>query len=115
MICKEHKVKWCVGSNLFSSWRHETEQEQRQIYDDLGVGLYKEVEPHYSAEQERIDELTEPIRKAMVGLSKEETPEFLRKVAETVMEMDGGPGLAALGKRAASDDPAIQNGEGMPF
>ena len=30
-FCKEHKTKWWVGSNLFSSWRVQTEQEQRQI------------------------------------------------------------------------------------
>lgn len=24
-ICKQHKTKWCVGSNLFSSWRYESE------------------------------------------------------------------------------------------
>jgi hypothetical protein len=43
MICKAHKVKWCVGSNLFSSWRGQTEDEQRKVYDDLGVGDYREL------------------------------------------------------------------------
>jgi hypothetical protein len=31
-LCDEHKVKWLVGANLFSSWRHETEEEQWQAY-----------------------------------------------------------------------------------
>ena len=26
-ICKEHKIKWLVGCNLFSDWRHQTEGE----------------------------------------------------------------------------------------
>lgn len=30
--CKEHRVCWCVGSNLFSSWRYETEAEQEEIW-----------------------------------------------------------------------------------
>jgi hypothetical protein len=30
MFCDEHQVKWCIGSNLFSSWREETEAEQRE-------------------------------------------------------------------------------------
>jgi hypothetical protein len=44
-LCREHKLKWCVGSNLFSCWRHQTEDEQRQIYDRLGVGDFTEIQP----------------------------------------------------------------------
>jgi len=43
--CKEHKVKWCVGANLFSSWQHETEGEQRDKFDRLGFGEFEKVEP----------------------------------------------------------------------
>jgi hypothetical protein len=39
-ICDEHKVMWCIGSNLFSSWREETEDEQRAIYDKHGIDGY---------------------------------------------------------------------------
>jgi hypothetical protein len=46
-LCDEHKVKWCVGSNLFSSWRNETEDEQRRAYDQRGVGNYAEVRPYF--------------------------------------------------------------------
>ncbi len=41
--CNEHKAKWCVGSNLFSSWRNQTEDEQRAIYDELDFGSFTEV------------------------------------------------------------------------
>jgi hypothetical protein len=44
-LCKEHKVKWCVGYNLFSSWQHETEDEQRSIYDELDFGTFEKIEP----------------------------------------------------------------------
>jgi hypothetical protein len=44
-ICREHKTKWSIGSNLFSSWRYQTEEEQRRIYDEIGVGDFTEVEP----------------------------------------------------------------------
>ncbi len=45
IFCKEHRTKWCVGSNLFSSWHEETEAEQRQAYEDIGLGGFREVEP----------------------------------------------------------------------
>jgi hypothetical protein len=47
IYCKEHRVKWCIGSNLFSSWRQQTEEEQRQIYDDLGFGEFQEIRPYF--------------------------------------------------------------------
>jgi len=36
-VCHEHKTKWWIGSNLFSTWRHLTEEEQRRdrrIFDE---------------------------------------------------------------------------------
>jgi hypothetical protein len=39
--CHTHRTTWILGSNLFSSWRDETEQQQRERwreiegYDDL--------------------------------------------------------------------------------
>jgi hypothetical protein len=29
-VCDDHKTKWLVGSNLFSSWREENEETWRQ-------------------------------------------------------------------------------------
>lgn len=34
-FCAEHRVKWFVGSNLFSSWRHESEADWRKNADYL--------------------------------------------------------------------------------
>ena len=34
-ICHEHKLAWVVGSNLFSSWRGETEEEQRERWREI--------------------------------------------------------------------------------
>jgi hypothetical protein len=28
MICRTHRLAWCVGSNLFSAWREDSELEQ---------------------------------------------------------------------------------------
>ena len=44
-FCKAHKTKWCIGSNLFSSWKEQTEDEQRHAYDAIGMGVFTEVEP----------------------------------------------------------------------
>jgi hypothetical protein len=43
MLCKAHKVKWFVGANLFDSWKHQNEAEQRKAYDDLGFGEYRKL------------------------------------------------------------------------
>ena len=34
-----------IGSNLFSSWREQTEEEQRRIYNEIGLGEFTEVRP----------------------------------------------------------------------
>jgi hypothetical protein len=43
-FCSKHRVKWVIGSNLFSSWRNQTEDEQRRIYDELGLGDFEHVD-----------------------------------------------------------------------
>jgi hypothetical protein len=45
MVCHEHKVCWCVGSNLFSAWRHEDPKE----WDDNAKLLrgYEEVDSYH--------------------------------------------------------------------
>ena len=49
--CKEHKTSWSVGSNLFSSWRDQTEAEQRAIWDEIGLNDFENVEPYSAARQ----------------------------------------------------------------
>jgi hypothetical protein len=42
--CAEHKVKWCVGSNLFDFWKDQTEEEQRKIWaETIGRTGYREI------------------------------------------------------------------------
>jgi hypothetical protein len=41
--CGEHKIRWCTGSNLFSTWQNETDEEQRERYDALDFGNYTTV------------------------------------------------------------------------
>jgi hypothetical protein len=51
-VCNEHKVKWCFGANVFSSWREQSEEEQRRIYDARGIGSYRDVSGYkYAAGQ----------------------------------------------------------------
>jgi hypothetical protein len=42
--CEEHRVCWFVGSNLMSSWRDQTEDEQRRTYEDLGFGNFDHID-----------------------------------------------------------------------
>lgn len=44
-VCHEHEVRWCVGSNLFSSWRTEDELDQEFAHSiDPGWGSYSVVD-----------------------------------------------------------------------
>ena len=46
LVCDEHRVKWFVGSNLFSGWRDESEDTHRENAETLRD--HREVEPrHY--------------------------------------------------------------------
>jgi hypothetical protein len=45
-FCEEHQKKWCAGANLFSGWREETEEDQRELYETIGLGRFEEVRPY---------------------------------------------------------------------
>ncbi len=42
-VCHKHKVKWCVGSNLFSDWREESKETWAQ--NEKLLAGYGEIEP----------------------------------------------------------------------
>jgi hypothetical protein len=44
-FCKAHRTKWIFGANIFSDWRDQTEDEQRRVYDEIGLGDFTSVEP----------------------------------------------------------------------
>jgi hypothetical protein len=39
-FCTEHKIRWCAGANLFSSWQDETEEQPLERYNQLGFDKY---------------------------------------------------------------------------
>jgi hypothetical protein len=43
MFCREHRVKWWIGSNIFSSWRYQTEAEQEAQYNALSFGDFRDL------------------------------------------------------------------------
>lgn len=43
--CKEHKKMWSPGSNLFSSARMETEEFQRNRWNEIGLEEFTIVNP----------------------------------------------------------------------
>ncbi len=42
-ICRKHRVKWYVGSNIFPGWRTETERAWKQ--NTLLLANFMEIEP----------------------------------------------------------------------
>jgi hypothetical protein len=42
-VCHDHKVKWCIGENLFSTWRHLSEEEHLRNAEMLAG--YREAGP----------------------------------------------------------------------
>lgn len=48
--CLEHKKKWSPGANLYSGWRNQSEEEQRRIYDEIGLSGFEEVVPLFPKE-----------------------------------------------------------------
>ena len=44
-VCDAHKRKWCVGSNLFSYWREESDAIWKENADKLAG--YVDVRPRY--------------------------------------------------------------------
>jgi hypothetical protein len=126
-FCKEHKVTWLAGTNLFSAWRDETEDHQRKIFDELDFGSFETVEPVYAAvgeeraEYDKIKALA-LVDEAAVGLSHlrqliESLPVALSKADGTDLDAfdcarrsdDLAKGLArisvALGFRSSDDTP----------
>ena len=68
LFCVEHKVRWFVGSNLFSSWRDETEQQQRDRYDALDFGNFKDVVPFHPTVEEEYGDQTEALVEEIFSL-----------------------------------------------
>jgi hypothetical protein len=45
-VCDAHRVRWCIGANLFSSWKDETEGEQQANW--VEIQDFRDVTPAYS-------------------------------------------------------------------
>jgi hypothetical protein len=45
--CKEHKTSWLFGSNIFSDWRWQTKEQQRAIWDEIGLDDFTTVKPYH--------------------------------------------------------------------
>jgi hypothetical protein len=46
-VCNEHKTKWVIGANLFSSCMDETPEQQRAEQEKIGFASYEKVAAHY--------------------------------------------------------------------
>jgi len=49
--CRPHRLTWRVGVNIFSSWREQTEEQQRAIFDALGMESFEVVDANTGTPQ----------------------------------------------------------------
>lgn len=56
-ICDACRTKWYVGSNLFDSWRHESEEDWSR--NTWRLSSYREVEPAYPEKGQTLEEVLE--------------------------------------------------------
>ncbi len=49
-VCNEHKTKWVIGANLFSSCMDETPEQQRAEQEGIGFASYEKVKPYYGTD-----------------------------------------------------------------
>ena len=48
LFCDRHMLKWCVGNNLFSTWRDETEEDWRRNWEKLqGYSVFEGTSPRW--------------------------------------------------------------------
>jgi hypothetical protein len=45
--CSEHKLSWGGDINIFSTWQWETEEQQRQKWQDHSLDTFQRVKPYY--------------------------------------------------------------------
>jgi hypothetical protein len=55
-LCNEHKTKWCIGANLFSSCMSETLEQQRAEQEKIGFDSYTAVEPYHAVSEPWVDD-----------------------------------------------------------
>jgi hypothetical protein len=46
-ICKQHRARWFIGENVFSSWHDKTESEQQREREEIGFDAFTDVKPFY--------------------------------------------------------------------
>jgi hypothetical protein len=60
--CQTHRVYWLIGINLFSSWQGETEDQQRQAWEEAGIDGFTPVSALARMLSAHADELPAELR-----------------------------------------------------
>jgi hypothetical protein len=84
-FCKWHRLKWCFGSNLFSDWKGETEEEQRKTYERLEFGTFQEITPYYPAALEAYPSMDLDISESARALLSEKVDLDNRAAVEALL------------------------------
>jgi hypothetical protein len=96
--CDEHKTVWFVGSNQFSNWHRETEEDWRRNQDLLQG--YRPVEPVYP-EREEVE--TSPMHKLSVCVTGD-VHEFVQAGGEPA---DAAEELRRIAKKLDTDSEFV--------
>ena len=87
-FCELHRVMWCFGCNIFSSWKDQTEAEQEEIFISLGLETFEHVKPAHQPtdmKPQRFDP-----RDAMADERDDEQGEEWKRGSEPDTNAEGG-------------------------
>lgn len=83
-FCKEHRVSWIFGANLFSSWREQTDAEQREQYKMIEG--FERVEPIWPDSAH--------VAFSPHDITGDATPRTLKQTADDLRDIAGEVALA---------------------
>ena len=90
-ICKKHRSRWYIGTNLFSSWLYETKSEQLRHCKEIGLDTFRDVEPFYPE--------IEGVQRVSNGEADEKEPAVLRKKSDKLRLVQVGATHVRRGKK----------------
>jgi hypothetical protein len=73
LICVEHRKKWCIGTDLFSSSMNQSKEEQRAVCDKIGFDNYEIVHDDAVFYEEEVSPMRESASESDIAMRLRDT------------------------------------------